>query len=66
MIFDLFLDIWETAFNSLFKRVMETREPGIVSDEYTYEDGRKGGYEVRAHPAQTCLLVITSDITERK
>lgn len=65
-IFDLSPGILETGFGKLLKRVMETREPGVVHEEFTYEDGRNRWYEVRAYPVADGIFTIANDITEHK
>jgi len=63
---DLFPDIEKTLFFKTFKKVMETRKPDTVVDEYIFEDGRRGFYEVNVSPVPEGILCISRDITERK
>ncbi len=63
---DLFPGVEETVFFEVFQRVMETQKPDIAVDEYTFEDGRKGWYEVHVYPVPGGILCISRDITERK
>lgn len=63
---DLFPGIEKTEFFKVFKKVMKTREPDIVSSEYTFEDGRKAWYEVSVYPVPEGILCISSDISKRK
>lgn len=63
---DLFPGIEETVFFETYMQVMETGEPAIASDEFTFPDGRKAWFEVLAYPYQEGLFVIVTDITERK
>ena len=63
---DLFPGIEKTVFYKIYKEVMKTGKPAVGSDEFTFEGGRKGWYEVHAYPAPEGLLVIVIDITERK
>lgn|GEM_PF-2643035 len=55
----------KTEFFKTMQRVMETREPAVVSGQYSFESGRVGWYEVRVYPAEEGILCITTDITER-
>ena len=63
---DLFPGIEETAFFETFQRVMETRQPDTVVNEYTFEDGRRDWYEVRVYPVPEGILCISRDISPRK
>jgi PAS domain S-box-containing protein len=63
---DLFPGVEGTEFFKVFQRVMETRKSDIVVNEYAFEDGRKGWYEVRVYPVREGILCISRDITERK
>ncbi len=63
---ELFPGVEATTFFRTFARVMETREPAVVVDEYTFADGRKGWYEVHVDPVPEGILCISRDITERK
>ena len=63
---DLFPGIEETVFFQTFRQVMGTREPGIVTAEYVFRDGRRGWYEVHVDPVPEGILCISRDITERK
>ena len=63
---DLFPGIEETSLFRTYRQVMETREPSVHSDEYVYEDGGRGWYEAHVYPAPEGILVIATDITERK
>jgi PAS domain S-box-containing protein len=63
---DLFPGVEETEFFRTFQRVMETRQPDTVTGEYTFEDGRKGWYEVHVYPVPEGILCISRDITGRK
>jgi len=63
---ELFPGVENTPFFKTFQRVMENREPDSVVHEYTFEDGRKGWYEVYVYPVPEGILCISRDITERK
>jgi PAS domain S-box-containing protein len=62
---DLFPGIEHTDFFSVFRQVMETRIPDVVTDEYAFPDGRAGWYEVRVYPIPEGVLCISRDITKR-
>ena len=63
---ELFPGVEETPFFKVFKKVMKTRKPDIVTNEYEFEDGRKNYYEVHVYPVPEGILCISRDITERK
>jgi PAS domain S-box-containing protein len=63
---DLIQDVKETPFFGTLERVMETRKPDTITEEYVFEDGRRGWYEARLYPAPEGVLGIVTDITERK
>ncbi len=63
---ELFPGVEKTEFFNIFQRVMESRETDIVVNEYTFEDGRKGWYEVSVYPVPQGILCISRDITKRK
>ena len=63
---DLFPGVEKTKFFGVFQRVMETKKPDIVVNEYTFEDERQGWYEVHVYPVPEGILCISTDITERK
>ncbi len=63
---ELFPGVEETAFFKTFEKVMNTRVPDSVVDEFIFEDGRKGLYEVFVYPVPQGILCISRDITERK
>jgi len=63
---ELFPGVEKTEFFEVFQRVMETRKPDVVVNEYTFEDERRGWYEVYVYPAPQGILCISRDITERK
>ncbi len=65
-IIDLFPGIEETVFFKTYQKVFKTGEPDIASDMFTFEDGRKGWYEVHVYPASEGLLIIVTNITDRK
>jgi PAS domain S-box-containing protein len=62
---DLFPGIEETPFFQTFQQVMVSREPGMVTAEYVFPDGRRGWYEVHVDPVPEGILCISRDITER-
>jgi len=63
---DVFPGVEETVFFRTYKNVIETSEPGVASDEFVFEDGRRRWFKVHAYPAPEGLLVIVTDITEGK
>jgi PAS domain S-box-containing protein len=63
---DLFPGIEETVFFRTYRQVLETGTPATAIDEFTFPDGRKNWLEVHTYPAPEGLLVIVTDITERR
>lgn len=63
---ELFPGVEETPFFKVFKKVMKTRKPDIVTNEYEFEDGRKNYYEVHVYPVPEGILCISRDVTERR
>ena len=63
---DVFPGVEKSTFFKAYKRVAKTGKPEVVSDSFTFEDGRTGWFEVRAYPVPEGVFVIASDITERK
>lgn len=62
---DLFPGVEHTPFFQTFQRVMETRQPDVVVAEFSFENGRRGWYEVHVYPAPEGILCISTDITAR-
>lgn len=63
---ELFPGVEKTPFYKTFQKVMKTREPDSVLNEYVFEDGRRGFYEVNVSPVPEGILCVSRDITERK
>ncbi|GAI86848.1 unnamed protein product, partial [marine sediment metagenome] len=63
---DLFPGVEKTVFYKTYEQVLETGEPVVASDEFVFPDGRRCWYEVHVYPAPQGILVIVTDITERK
>ncbi len=63
---DLFPGVEKSTFFKTYRRVMETRKPGTVTNEYVFENGRKGWFEAHVYPVPEGILCIVMDITERK
>ena len=63
---DVIPDVAETPFFGALERVLESRKPDTVTDEYVFEDGLRGWYEVRIYPVPEGVLGIVTDITEQK
>ncbi|MBN1349011.1 PAS domain S-box protein [candidate division KSB1 bacterium] len=62
---DLFPGVENTSFFKTFEQVMKIRSADVVVDEYTFEDGRRGWYEVHVYPVPEGILCISRDITQR-
>ncbi|MBI2859891.1 MAG: PAS domain S-box protein [Chloroflexi bacterium] len=48
------------------KRCMEERVPDYYETEFTFPEGEKGWFEVRAEPVPEGMLVLYEEITQRK
>lgn len=60
---DVLPEIKKTTFFKAFKRVIETGKPETVTDDFVFEDGHKGVFEVRIYPVQEGILAISRDVT---
>jgi two-component system sporulation sensor kinase A len=58
--------IEKSAFFEAGERVMKSRKPATVTNEYTFEDGRTGWFESHIYPVPEGIMYVTIDITERK
>jgi len=63
---DLFPGVESTVFGMNYVKVFKTGEPSTVFDKFVYPDGRVVWYENQVFPIQEGLLIIVTDITERK
>jgi PAS domain S-box-containing protein len=63
---DVIPNVEKTQFFETAKRVLETGKPDTIIDEYVFEDGWRGWYEAHMYPVQEGVLIIVTDITERK
>ena len=58
--------IEDTAFFRLEQRVMDERIPARIEGPYTFPDGQARWFEWKIEPVPEGLLILTSDITDRK
>ncbi len=65
-IMDVLPGIENTEMFATLKRVMEERIPQHMENEFTYNDGTKGWFDLRIQPADEGLFLLSMDITERK
>jgi len=63
---DLFPGVERSVFYKTYKKVMETGQPAVASDEFVFEDGRRCWYEVHVYAAPEGVLAIVVDITKSK
>jgi PAS domain S-box-containing protein len=63
---ELFPGVESTEFFKVYKKVMNTRKPAIVSSEFAFKDGRKAWYEASVDPVPEGILCIIRDISSRK
>ena len=63
---DIFVGIEQTEFFKTYERVMNSRVPESVINEFAHTDGNKGYYEVYVYPCPIGILCIARDITDRK
>jgi PAS domain S-box-containing protein len=65
-IMDVFPGIEDSKFSKAFKKVIKTGRPAVATDSFTFEDGRKGWFEIHTYPVPEGIFIIASDITMRK
>jgi PAS domain S-box-containing protein len=63
---EVFPGFEKSAFFEAGERVMKSREPATVTNEYTFEDGRTGWFESHIYPVPEGIMYVAGDITERK
>ncbi len=63
---EVFPGVEKTPFFKTFERVMKTKKPEKVSNEYLFEDGHKGYYEVNVTPIPEGIFCISRDISKNK
>jgi len=63
---EVFLGIEKSAFFEAGERVMKSRKPATVTNEYTFEDGRTGWFESHIYPVPEGIMYVAGDITGRK
>ena len=63
---ELFPELEKTTFFETMRSVMESRQPGTISDQYRFQDGRESWYEVFIYPVPEGILCISTDISARK
>jgi len=63
---EVFPGIEKSAFFEAGERVMKSRKPATVTNEYTFEDGRTGWFESHIYPVPEGIMYVANDITERK
>ncbi|MCX6029383.1 MAG: ATP-binding protein [Chloroflexi bacterium] len=61
-----FPGIEETDLFPLLQRCMDERTPQHTLDAVTFPDGSTGWYELSIQPAPDGILILSSDVTERK
>ncbi len=64
-IMDVFPGIEKTSFFKAYQKVIKTGKPVVMNDAFTFEDGRKGWYEVHVYPVPEGIFIIVTDITDR-
>ena len=63
---EVFPGFEKSAFFEAGERVMKSREPATVTNEYTFEDGRTGWFESHIYPVPEGIMYVAGDITDRK
>ncbi|HEM62283.1 MAG TPA: GAF domain-containing protein, partial [Chloroflexi bacterium] len=58
--------IEETEMFAALRRCMEERAPARLDNEFTYPDGQTGWFELNVEPAPEGILILSTDITDRK
>ena len=65
-IMDCFPGIESTAVFAQLRRCMEERSDAHVENEFAYEDGSSGWFELSIQPAIEGIFVLSLDVTARK
>ncbi len=56
----------DAEVGELYKKAMREGVPVALEHEWTYEDGRRAWYEMRAYPSADRLAIFFRDVTDRK
>lgn len=62
---DVFPGVESTGFYAAIETVMQGGAPQVFVDEFRFEDGRRGWYELRILPVPEGVLCISRDVTLR-
>jgi PAS domain S-box-containing protein len=65
-IMEVFPGVEESEMFKLMKQVMEDRKPQQMENEWHYDDGKKGWFELRIQPSKEGIFLLSIDITQRK
>jgi len=63
---DMYPGIEDTEMFAQLQQCMEKRTPHRMENEFTYPNGAKSWFELSIEPAAEGILVLSTDITERK
>lgn len=63
---ELYPGIDATPMFSLLKRCMDERKPFAMENEFKYEDGSGGWFELKIEPVPKGVFILSLDISERK
>lgn len=56
----------KTPLFTVLERCMRGRSADIMENEFVFEDGRRGWFELRIRPCAAGLVIASLDVTERK
>jgi two-component system sporulation sensor kinase A len=63
---EIFPGIEKSAFFEAGQRVMKSRKPATLTDEYSFEDGQTRWFETHIYPVPEGIMYVATDITKRK
>lgn len=63
---DIFPDVEKSPIFNSYQRVMNTRVPETIINDYKFEDGSVCWFEIKVLPVPEGIFILTSDITEKK
>lgn len=64
-IFDIYPSIAGSPLEEKMKTCMESRVPQKFLNEFTYPDGKIGYFELRIHPVEHGILIMSVDVTDQ-
>lgn len=63
---EMYPGIEKTEMFSVLRKCMEGRAPQRMENEFTYQDGSKGWFELRIEPVPEGIFILSLDVTNRR